>query len=274
MLDLLDTFIKKQPTSPLIPRLILPLVELVVNAGTDEKQLADKATGILRSRIGKSKDTPSSIDADQMGEVLSELHVRARKAVSGDVLSTLSQCSLYLSRSLIHAHSDTAVLEAYRGSLTDFVSRKASRFNANFFQEFIRRHPSVAWGLRGTLLDLTEKAVNGYRQSQVFQLIQTLLSQPPATVRVMSSILKFVLTCAIGRSDNGCIGVYACSATKHTESHPKCLRRRNVDRSSCQRSSETDIIGCAPNETLSRVTEGRASHLGAFKLDIAGQCTW
>ncbi|THG98713.1 hypothetical protein EW026_g3515 [Hermanssonia centrifuga] len=72
VLDLLDSYIKKQPTSPFITRLILPLVELVVSSGTDEKQLADKATGILRSRIGKSKDLPSTVEADQAGEILRE----------------------------------------------------------------------------------------------------------------------------------------------------------------------------------------------------------
>lgn len=194
VLDLLDTFIKKQPASPLIPRLILPLVELVVSAGSDEKQLSDKATGILRSRIGKSKDVPSSIDADQTGEVLRELHIRARKAVSGDVLATLSQCSIYLSRSLIHSQSENSVLDAYRGSLTEFVTRKASRLNTGFFQEFFRRHASVAWGLRDTLLELTANAVNGYRQSQVFQLIQLLLTQLPTTVRALTVYPRAILT--------------------------------------------------------------------------------
>lgn len=160
----------------------MPLVDLIVNAGTDEKQLADKATGILRSRIGKSKDTPSSTDCEQVGGILQELHSRARKASTGDVLSTLAQGSIYLSRALLHTQAQKPVLDAYRESLVDFVTRKPSRLNTAFFQEFIKRHANTAWELRDTLLDLSGKAVNGYRQNEVFRLIQALLSQPSATV--------------------------------------------------------------------------------------------
>ncbi|PSS32180.1 hypothetical protein PHLCEN_2v2053 [Hermanssonia centrifuga] len=192
VLDLLDSYIKKQPTSPFITRLILPLVELVVSSGTDEKQLADKATGILRSRIGKSKDMPSTVEADQAGEILREVHLRARKALSADVLTTLSQCSLFLVRCLTHAKDDSTVVKAYRDSLVDFVTRKASRLNANFFQDFIKRHPAVAWGFRSDLLDVIGKAVNGYRRTQVFQLLQTLTAQLPTITNRDTEILEFM----------------------------------------------------------------------------------
>ncbi|KAH9929645.1 DNA polymerase phi-domain-containing protein [Amylocystis lapponica] len=192
VLDLLETFIKKQPKNPLQVRLILPLVELIVSTGPDEKQLADKATGILRSRIGKSRETPSTVDTDQAATVLEELHTRARTAPSSDVLATLSQCSLYLCRSLHHAKEDESILKAYRGSLVDFVSRKSSRLNANLFQDLIRRHTDVAWGLRDDLVGATGKAVNAYRQCQVFQLIQTLINQLPALNDRHVEILEYM----------------------------------------------------------------------------------
>lgn len=181
VLDLLETFIRKQPTSPLIIRLILPLVELTVGSGSDEKQLADKATGILRSRIGKSKEVPSNIEEEQAVQVLQQLHSLARKA-SSDVLMTLSQCSLYLCKVLHHFGVTKPIQEVYRQSLVDFVSRKASRLNSSFFQDFIRRHADVAWDLREDILKTTSSAVNVYRQSQAFQLLQTLISQAPMAV--------------------------------------------------------------------------------------------
>lgn len=184
MLDLLETFIKRKPTSAHIVRLVLPLVELVVSTGSDEKQLSDKATGILRSRIGKLKDVPEDVDAEQVGAILRELHLRARKAASKDIVATLSQCSLYTARCLGHAQSEDAVREAYRESLVDFATRKASRLNANFVQDFIRRHPDMAWGIRNELLDVATKSVNGYRQLQVFQLMQTLISQLASAVSI------------------------------------------------------------------------------------------
>ncbi|OBZ75369.1 DNA polymerase V, partial [Grifola frondosa] len=180
VLDLLEIFIKKQPTNPLVIRLILPLVELIVSTGPDEKQLADKATGILRSRIGKLKELPSAVDTAEAARVLEELHTRARKAPSSDVLATLNQCSLYLCRLLLHAGITEPILSAYRGSLEDFATRKSSKLNIAFFDGFLRRHPQAAWGLRDDLVGITGKAMNGYRQTQSFHLLHTLINQLPA----------------------------------------------------------------------------------------------
>ena len=66
VLDLIDIFVRRQPTSPLIVRTILPLVELIVGTGPDEKQLSDKAMGILRNRIGKSKEVPTTVSAGEV----------------------------------------------------------------------------------------------------------------------------------------------------------------------------------------------------------------
>lgn len=191
VLDLLDTFIRRQPTSPLVLKLVLPLIELIVSSGPDERQLAEKATGILRSRIAKSKDVPSEVDVEQATEILKEIHLRARKAASGDILITLSHCSLYITKCLLHAKATAPVLAAYRESLVDFVTRKASRLNTNFLQDFVRRYSEAAWGLRSDMLDAVKGAVNGYRQVQVFQLVHTLFAQRPAAELDVEEALAF-----------------------------------------------------------------------------------
>ncbi|KAH9926111.1 DNA polymerase phi-domain-containing protein [Fomitopsis serialis] len=179
VLDLLEIFLKKQPSSHLTIRLILPLVDLVVGTGPDERQLADKATSVLRSRVGKARETPSSVDKDQAAELLQELHSRARKAPSADVLATLSACSIYVARALHNAGEDAPIAQAYRESLSDFVTRKASRLNAQFFQDLVRRQVATAWALREDLLDLAGKAVNVYRQCQAFLFLQLLIKELP-----------------------------------------------------------------------------------------------
>lgn len=173
----MDIFLNKQPKNSLVVRLILPLVDLITSTSPDERQLADKTTGILRSRLGKAKDIPSGIDEEQTVGIIKELHARARKASSSDVLSTLSQCSLFLSRTLLHAGAGEGVMEVYKESLVDFVTRKASRLNTGFLQDFVRRHPDTAWAMRDIFLSITGKAVNAYRQCQAFLLIHTLISQ-------------------------------------------------------------------------------------------------
>lgn len=187
VLDLIEIFLKKQPTSHLTTRLILPLVDLIVSTGPDEKQLADKATGILRSRIGKAKELPVSIEKDEAVEVLQELHSRARKAPSADVLATLSACSIFVARALHHEGEDEPIVRAYRESLVDFVTRKASRLNTQFFQEFVRRQVVVGWALRDDLVEVAGKAVNAYRQCQVFLLLHSLIKELPQLVRLIDT---------------------------------------------------------------------------------------
>ncbi|KAI0350071.1 hypothetical protein OH77DRAFT_1100919 [Trametes cingulata] len=192
VLDLIDVFVKKQPTSPLIIRLIFPLVELIVGTGMDEKQLADKATGILRNRIGKSKEVPVSVDKEDTAKTLDELHVLARKASTSDVLATLNQCSIYLSRVLLHHDAAEPVLKAYRDSLMDFVARKASRLNPPFIDDFVKRHPQSAWNLRDDLVKAPGEALNGFRQAQAFHFIHTLVNQLQALGDRQSEILAFM----------------------------------------------------------------------------------
>jgi DNA polymerase phi len=162
----------------------LPIVQLVVSTGPDEKQLSEKAAGVLRSRIGRLKEVPAEVNSGDVLSVLQEIHAKARRASSSEELAMLSQCSMYLVRTLLHVDS-SAVLGVYRLSLEDFITRKASHLNHTFFQEFISRHPELAWNLSSDLLAFAdpEKAVNSYRQCQALQLISVLLTRLPLKVR-------------------------------------------------------------------------------------------
>jgi len=161
----------------------MPLLDLITGTGPDEKQLSDKAAGVLRSRIGKNKDFPAGVDPDVLGDALRAVHVRAKKARSTDVLTTLSQCSLFLSRALLHNDGRNVVVEVYRESLVDFVTRKGSSLNGAFLQDFVGRHPTEAWDLRTDIIGATSKAANAYRQCQAYQMLQALFSRLPAVVR-------------------------------------------------------------------------------------------
>jgi DNA polymerase phi len=169
-------------TSPLTVSCMLPLIDLVTGTGADEKQLADKASGILRSRFGKAKDVPSGVDKDEALAVLEEVHSRSKRASNQDILATLSQCSLYLSRTLLGTAKD-AVLDAYKKSLADFATRKASSLNGNFFQDFAKRHATYAWDLRSDALNFASQSVNAYRKCQVFQVVHVLIAQSSSVVR-------------------------------------------------------------------------------------------
>ncbi|KAJ7489850.1 DNA polymerase phi-domain-containing protein [Mycena galericulata] len=192
VLDLVDIFVKKEATSPHIVNLLLPLVELSTGTSSDERHLTDKARGILRSRIVKSKEVPSNANIEEVKTTMSQLHVRARSMHSPELLMTLSQCSLYAAKILVEAGSEEAVLNLYRESLEDFTTRKNSALNSNFFLDAIRRFPSVMWTLRDDVLLLSSKSVNGYRRSQSLQLLQALVTRFPAENQ--QEIIDFMLS--------------------------------------------------------------------------------
>lgn len=154
-------------------------------ASPEESQLSEKATGILRSRIGKSKDYPENDDAIDIAFILQDLHSLARHAPPGDILTTIGQCCCYLVRALDRTSTDRTVQSTYRQSLNDFVTRKASPLNTAFFQEFVRRCPEAAWELKRGILDVSvsDKAVNAYRKCQALGLLTPLFNKIPTKVR-------------------------------------------------------------------------------------------
>ncbi|KAF8894690.1 hypothetical protein BD779DRAFT_1609359 [Infundibulicybe gibba] len=193
VLDLVDSFIKKQPSNPHVIRLIMPLIELVSETGPDEQQLSDKARGIIKTRIGKGKDVPT--ETDQVPALMTELHAKARKTHSPTLLPILSHCCVYLAKVMLHSRADDSLLQAYRESLVDFMTRKNSALNTGFFQDFMRRHQVAAWNLRGDVLRLSTQAVNVYRQCQAFQLLETLVATLPNLASVdPGEILEFMST--------------------------------------------------------------------------------
>ncbi|KIO06410.1 hypothetical protein M404DRAFT_24641 [Pisolithus tinctorius Marx 270] len=207
VLDLVDTFVKREPQNPLNIRLILPLIDLVTKSGMDEKQLSDKAKGILKNRLAKSKDVPINATRDEVETILREVHQRARKSHSPDNLSVLSQSSLYLCRVLVQLNEDDGVVRIYQESLDDYMSRKASQANFSFFQDFVRRFPVLGSQFRDPVLTASSNAVNSYRRCQAFQLLSIILSQPSKDDQAVTSsfqktLQKTVLDLANGAVDD------------------------------------------------------------------------
>ena len=181
----MDIYVKKQQSSAYIPLLVPPLLQLVTTASPEESQLSEKATGILRSRIGKLKEYPEKDETIDIGPILEDLHSKARHASSGDILTTIGQCCCYLVRVLSRTSTDATIRTVYCQSLKDFVTRKASRLNSTFFQEFVRRCPEVAWDLKQDILEvsISENAINAYRKCQTLGLLNLLFNNIPTKVK-------------------------------------------------------------------------------------------
>ncbi|KAG1875007.1 DNA polymerase phi-domain-containing protein [Suillus tomentosus] len=216
VLDLVDIFTRRMPQSPHNLRLVLPLIELATKSGNDERQLSDKARGILNNRLAKLKDPLQEVDQDYAKTILDELHIRARKAHSSDALATLSHCSLFICRVLTNVGCEKSVLQLYRESLADFMTRKASSLNITFFKDFITRYPALGWRLRDDVLDTSPKAINVYRKCQAFQLLNTILTLSTSagdSQDVLSFILK-LQTSVLHFIDSACDDQVSLSAAQ------------------------------------------------------------
>ncbi|KAH7107409.1 DNA polymerase phi-domain-containing protein [Auriculariales sp. MPI-PUGE-AT-0066] len=177
VLDLVDIYIRKESTSPHIPTIVLPLLDLITGTGQDEKQLQEKTAGILRSRLSKTKELPRLQDLSEARDVFAQLHSHARRSRSGAVVGVISQCTVYIARVLVHNGDGTLVSQVYGESLKDYATRKASSLNAAFFLEFVKRLPQQAFGTGEALIDAMRKPHNFYRATQLFNVFQAVASQ-------------------------------------------------------------------------------------------------
>jgi DNA polymerase phi len=115
----------------------------------------------------------------------------ARKAASSDFSALCSACSLFLSRAIESAHpTSTVVVDSYRETLEDLMTRKASLVHPSFILDLLRRFPVRAWPLRVNLIThlAPGKGVNVYRQVQAYGMLQVLAQQLPAVAKSVSGI--------------------------------------------------------------------------------------
>lgn len=209
VLELVETFLKKQPTSPLVLRLVLPLLELVLHGSPTEAHLTSKVTGILQSRMFKAKEPLEIVDRAEAIEVLNALHTEARVASSMQTAKLCSQAILFVSRALLHdrqaasssaAGQDLAepIVAAYTTSLDDFMTKKSTKVRASLFSDLATRFPVVAWSLRNALVQYAKSdGANSYRQTQAFNILNDLISQLPALSKagLGPEIREFVPDC-------------------------------------------------------------------------------
>ncbi|EKM83025.1 hypothetical protein AGABI1DRAFT_118424 [Agaricus bisporus var. burnettii JB137-S8] len=176
VLDLVDTYIKRQPSNVLILRFITPLVDLITTTGADELQLSDKTRGILCNKlVPHLKELPSDIPKEAAVKAFVDTHTKARQIRVHGLSTAFKQISFHLTRILLSQEGEDVILENYRASLVDFFTRKNSALHPDFFEGFLRQYRSVGWKLREDILELSSKALNGHRKSQAFQFLLSLI---------------------------------------------------------------------------------------------------
>ncbi|KAK8861548.1 hypothetical protein IAR55_002370 [Kwoniella newhampshirensis] len=209
ILDFYDTYAKRQLTNSLVLEVVGALLRLVRASASSEGELANKAAGILRSRFNKPKDVPSTCDVDVAAELLVSIHEMAQKAPSAEFSNLSSVCSLFVSRTIDASIASTSeatpssspVVEAYRKTLTDLMTRKSSLVHPAFVLDFVKRFPIRAFALHSDLTTYVAPGggVNAYRQAQAYTMLQT-LSQHLPVISKSESVSKSEIAAFINQA--------------------------------------------------------------------------
>ncbi|KAG8992223.1 DNA-directed DNA polymerase [Tulasnella sp. JGI-2019a] len=193
VVDFIETYIKRNPSSGQIPRILMSLLEIATRSSSDEEQLKQKVTKIIRSGIGQIKEFIADLDKSAVAIALKEVHTTASQTQNADGTVVLISACHYLVRNLHHAGADQLVSDVYMSSLDDAFTKKRSTFPVKVLEDFFKNHPSCAWELRGRLVDLLgpRGTVSSRRQVQVVGLIRELL-QGSTPERIRDFIPSFV----------------------------------------------------------------------------------
>ncbi|KAG8828577.1 DNA-directed DNA polymerase [Serendipita sp. 399] len=178
VLDLVEIFIRKQPQSPQIPLVVLPLIRVIMQCSSDEQQLVDKLNGLIRRRIGALHTVTGNVDWDRLAADLEEVHKIARKASHQQIPpTTLTFASIYLSKICVDSDRTYIPAQVYQASLNDYMKRKGCKIHHIFFADSVKRVPPVAWAIRRDFIQAcgSGRGVNAFRQMQAVHWVDALL---------------------------------------------------------------------------------------------------
>ncbi|KAJ3193239.1 hypothetical protein HK101_005175 [Irineochytrium annulatum] len=213
--NLLDIFVRTQPNSGLIVKMIKPLLEVLsaTQRSDDARDLHAKLTALLKHRVVKVKSLTITDPAEGL-ELLEEIHVLLRRprATTADILALYSGVSVLLIKSLAKvaphllegtpsetlerkgkkakksrqpdaAHCEPSpVAKIYAKTLNEFLTRKKSHVKPALFVDLATRQTHLALQLLPTLTELCTLGATKHAHQfvQGCSLVARLLQRLPA----------------------------------------------------------------------------------------------
>lgn len=209
VLDIIEIFIKKQASNPLVLELIEPLLDAAWSSLNSKnfRPLGEKAQGLFTNKLCTLKELPpvSALDPGYIHDKIDHLVEKAMSAPSSSIVTLVSLGFLYLirvlrgSRSPESTHYTTqkgegktnedidktkgSLLDAQRLSavlnkaLKDFMEKRSTHLHPVLFTELINRFPHLGWCLAPNLVKYLESAVNNFRKCQACAMLMQLMSQ-------------------------------------------------------------------------------------------------
>lgn len=176
---LIDSYIRKCPSSRLLPLAVEPLLtslEAASKIGSGDTALADRIAGILRRLCKTHAETHAeeSVEGIEM-----EVHLRrslqlASRCADKRLSSVASEAYVYVQR--VCAAGDLPVGQSSaRVALEDFFEKKRSRLSRGFFEVLYRRVPALARNAVHTILSKAIAGRTDYLKGEAVLLLNALL---------------------------------------------------------------------------------------------------
>ncbi|EDQ88378.1 uncharacterized protein MONBRDRAFT_9230 [Monosiga brevicollis MX1] len=210
VLQLVEIFIKQQPTNPLVMETIPGLLS-TYNASqvyrVRGRVLQERARGLLRSKLFTSRQVPLLVDSEDVGRamtLLNELMAVLGKAQEREVIDTATQGMYYLLRVLMHG--DPAPLDTERfqqdliNLLSRFTSAKMCQLQPKTFVELGRRFPALALlGVPFVCQQIVNgKVLNKFRTAGAYTFLSGVFQQKRVMVQAIRVAIDGALAGPVG----------------------------------------------------------------------------
>jgi len=178
VLDLIEVFVKKEGSSPLVLQLVQPLVEVVGNTSSWNEQAVNERTVSVLGKLCHSKELPSSGEPalQALGDVLEFLAKRPAP-------SKLSAMAVVYVLRVLKADEGTfeqlrpKVAACLTQALGSTMSRKNCKLIPSFYCDLIMRHPWVGFELLEALLQHSSSACSEFLRFEVFTIVGRIAEQ-------------------------------------------------------------------------------------------------
>ncbi|KAI8381420.1 DNA polymerase phi-domain-containing protein [Radiomyces spectabilis] len=186
VMDLISIFIRKNPTSPLVVSLIVPLLNVIRSTSTKSvsSQLVEKVVAFLKNRLSKANEYPKDA-GDSALETLKAVLDFAKHSSTKQQTEMCASLSLYLRKCIIGG-TDVEIddkmsaatkerlnkmMAIYNDSLKTYMMKKTTHFSPSIIASLVQRFPLSSWPLLDTLvvyININEP-VNQYRHTTACQ---------------------------------------------------------------------------------------------------------
>jgi DNA polymerase phi len=220
ILDLLEVFVKKQPSNALILELTLPLIRLarslagsIGNNDSDSRQLLEKVQALISKRVCGVDPSGLAGASARVRELLQQTLDLAAKGGNESFGVLCARASCFFARILASKKAEVTpeapkkgkrkssikadkpveeddhafALRLYREAMERFLTKKHSGIRPSLFLELAERFPSFAWGLTPTALSGLQKggSAKPFLRAQACHFVTGLVKKVPKEVSLI-----------------------------------------------------------------------------------------